>query len=310
MNLKIGYYPVLDMLLGLRQLYAVERFQPFGEVMKNIEQRMDKNEKDLLNEIGDKTNGWLEIIEVFINLTGIGMSGPEELLIALDRDNRLNNYTNLSPGEKKELSLFLRNMWIKFFSSEIAKNSKRTFEKAVEISQRIDESRLWEYLITTSDRIRRVNEDELEILIKPVHKFNVTRLDSVYVMPSVFATRKLTFWNNSTDYIFYISSELEKKEDEEPSDMLLLKTLALNDKTRLKMLRILSSGNYSVGDIAEKLNINSSTASRHFKVFKDAGFVDVFSQEGNTVYYSINKNEIKRSLNMILKYVGLEEGQQ
>jgi DNA-binding transcriptional ArsR family regulator len=73
------------------------------------------------------------------------------------------------------------------------------------------------------------------------------------------------------------------------------------------MLKILSTGNYSTADIAEKLNINSSTISRHFKLFKDAGFVDIFSQEGNSIYYSLNIKEIEQSFKMIFYYIKEEE---
>lgn len=92
-------------------------------------------------------------------------------------------------------------------------------------------------------------------------------------------------------------------EEFEPSDMMLLKCLALNDKTRLKMLRMLHNKNYSVADMAERLKVNSSTVSRHIKVFKDSGFVDIFSQEGNSIYYSLNRREIKNAFDEILNYI-------
>ena len=92
--------------------------------------------------------------------------------------------------------------------------------------------------------------------------------------------------------------------------MLLLKTMALNDRTRLKMLKILSSANYSTGNMAEILNVNSSTISRHFKLFKDAGYVDISAQEGNSIYYSLNENELKNSFNMIFDYILNKGGYQ
>jgi DNA-binding transcriptional ArsR family regulator len=93
----------------------------------------------------------------------------------------------------------------------------------------------------------------------------------------------------------------------EPSDMLLLRTLAVNDRTRLKMLKLLAERSYSTNDMAERLNMNASTVSRHFKVFKDAGFVDICSQEGNFIYYSLNLREIKSSFKGILDYIKEKE---
>jgi DNA-binding transcriptional ArsR family regulator len=92
-------------------------------------------------------------------------------------------------------------------------------------------------------------------------------------------------------------------ENIEPSDMLLLRTLAVNDRTRLKMLKLLVSRSYSTNEMAERLNVNASTVSRHFKVFKDAGFVDISSQEGNFIYYSLNIKEIRSSFKDVLNYI-------
>lgn len=39
MNTKVGYYPLFDMLLALRQLFSIERFKPYNDLMSQIEEK-------------------------------------------------------------------------------------------------------------------------------------------------------------------------------------------------------------------------------------------------------------------------------
>jgi DNA-binding transcriptional ArsR family regulator len=151
--------------------------------------------------------------------------------------------------------------------------------------------------------MEKCGENALNVHIKPEHVIQLDKMQSAIVMPSIYASRRLTFWYSGHSYLFYISLDTFSYENIEPSDMLLLKTLAVNDRTRLKMLKLMADRSYSTNEMAERLNMNASTVSRHFKVFKDAGFVDISSQEGNFIYYSLNIEEIRNSFKDVLNYI-------
>lgn len=295
LDIKLGYYPILDMCLAIRQMHSHERFRPFVESLDDIYSKIPMDIKDKIHVLGELTNGWLDTIEKLIDLTIKGMISPEEILLT-------NNNFTIETLKKETLGLF-KELWVDYFSNEVAKNNKSIFNRALDIEFDIESNGLIKYIVEASDRFQRVNDDSLKVKIKPEHIINIRQLETVIVMPSVFASRKVTFWNQGDNYIFYISMNSTQEKDIEPSDMLLLKTLALNDKTRLKMLRLLSQRSFSVGDMATKLNVNPSTVSRHFKVFKDAGYVDIFNQEGNSVYYTLNREEFKNSLQMIWQFI-------
>jgi DNA-binding transcriptional ArsR family regulator len=307
MKLKLGYYPILDTVLALRQLYCRERFKPFVSPLENIYNRISDGDKEFIDDFGDNTSGWLDIIEKLIHITLYDTVSVEELILKIHRNPEiLMNIDTLNECIHK-ITENISNLWKDYFSSEIAKNNKIIYNKVMEISQEIDTYDLIPYLLRISDRIEKKDDETLKFFIKPEHQITINEITNIIIMPSIFASRNLTFWYNGTDYLFYISINSFNQQTIEPSDMLMLKTLAFNDRTRLKILRILSSGNYSTADMAEKLSVNSSTISRHFKVFKDAGYVDIFAQEGNSIYYSLNTNEIQKSFDMILKYIMNEE---
>lgn len=66
---------------------------------------------------------------------------------------------------------------------------------------------------------------------------------------------------------------------------------ALGDETRLKMIRLLETGEHCVCEMMETFGIGQSTASHHLKILENTGLI-MARREGKFVYYRI----IPRSL--------------
>ena len=60
------------------------------------------------------------------------------------------------------------------------------------------------------------------------------------------------------------------------------------DDTRLRILNLLSSEEHTVNDIADCLELNQPTISKHLSRFRLLRLV-VDRREGNSVYYSLSK---------------------
>jgi len=297
--IKIGYYPILDTVLTIRQIFSIERFKPFCPPLENVNTRLPNEVKKAINDIAPLTQDWLDVIANLITYTEVGVTSPEELFIEASK----NPSSLFGPKGNVEMVTLLSSIYYNYCFAEMVKYSKQINEKAMEVSSISSKDELIDYILRLSDRIQMENNNYLRFNIKPdlvVHKNDIK---NIIVMPSVFSSRNLAFWYKENTFLFYAGLDSKEMTLEEPSDMLLLRTLAFNDKTRLKMLRFLTGSAHSVNQMAEKMNINPSTVSRHFKVFKDVGFVDVQSQEGNSIYYSINEDEIKKALQTIYDYV-------
>jgi hypothetical protein len=61
MDLRIGYFPVLDAALALRQSFESQRFAPFNPVMLGIHDRLGKAGRAQVDQVGDATDGWLSM---------------------------------------------------------------------------------------------------------------------------------------------------------------------------------------------------------------------------------------------------------
>lgn len=299
MKIKIGYYPILDAALLIRQIFSVERFKPYSATVEAIDSRLSSEKKEEINMTALPTQDWLDVIQNLIDLTMQGITSPEEIFIKAHKNPKC----LFGPQGKENMVSLLSDIWYNYCSTEVSRYSNQVRMKAMNISQLQTENELIDYMLGLSDRIEKVGNNTLKFNIKPDLSVKLEDIENIIVMPSVFSCRNLSFWYSGNTFLFYIAVDSKAMSLEEPSDMLLLRTLAFNDKTRLKMLKSLALSALSVNDLAEKLEVNASTVSRHFKVFKDAGFVDIQSQEGNSVYYRINEGEIKRAMETIYDYI-------
>ncbi|WBW97307.1 ArsR/SmtB family transcription factor [Oceanirhabdus sp. W0125-5] len=299
MKTKIGYYPMLDMVLAIRQIFSVERFKPFCTSLEWLDSRLSKEEKEKINTIASCTHDWLDVIKRMIDMTMDGVCSPEEMFINISK----NPECIFGENAQNFMGEMLSDIWYNHCFVEMSKYSKQISEKAMDISKRETKEELLDYILGLSDRIQREEKDTIKLNIKPKLNVHVDEIENIIVMPSVFSSRNVAFWYSENTFLFYVALDSKPMTLEEPSDMLMLRTLAFNDKTRLKMLKSLTKSALSVNDMAEKLSINASTVSRHFKVFKDVGFVDIQRQEGNSIYYGIQENEIKKSMESIYNYI-------
>ncbi len=77
---------------------------------------------------------------------------------------------------------------------------------------------------------------------------------------------------------------------------------AMSDETRLKILSILIASEMYVGEIAEKVGISPSVASRHLKLLENAGLVERV-KIGNKVLYKAARHQIESMLKEMMDYL-------
>ena len=73
---------------------------------------------------------------------------------------------------------------------------------------------------------------------------------------------------------------------------------AISDERRRTILRILSRGNMSAGDIARKFNISQPTVSNHLKILREAGLINEKKVKQNRIY-SLNREELREVIDTI-----------
>jgi hypothetical protein len=126
------------MLLAFRQLYTSERFKPFVNPMVSISGKLGTSEKDSIISIGDRTRGWLGVIESFIKLSRNGIVSPEETILAMLKQPDILINDKVPAEITGELAVFIKSMWGSYFNTETGRYGKNILEKVIGISESVE----------------------------------------------------------------------------------------------------------------------------------------------------------------------------
>lgn len=104
-------------------------------------------------------------------------------------------------------------------------------------------------------------------------------------------------------------NELNDVMYDEPSDTLDEETLfivsqtfkAISDPTRIKILHLLSQREYSVNEIAEKLEMLQPTVSHQLRFLKNLRLVR-YRRDGTTIYYTCDDNHVMDILQQTIEH--------
>jgi DNA-binding transcriptional ArsR family regulator len=78
---------------------------------------------------------------------------------------------------------------------------------------------------------------------------------------------------------------------------------ALSDPTRREVLRLLSGGEKTAGELAERFDMSKPSMSHHFAVLKEAGLIRS-RREGQQIYYSLDTTVLQDVLARIWDLLG------
>ena len=78
---------------------------------------------------------------------------------------------------------------------------------------------------------------------------------------------------------------------------------ALADPTRRSILRLLSRGEMSAGELSGHFEMTKPSMSHHFAVLKDADLIRG-RRDGQSIYYSLNTTVVQDVLNWALELGG------
>lgn len=78
---------------------------------------------------------------------------------------------------------------------------------------------------------------------------------------------------------------------------------ALSDPTRREILRLLSTGEKSAGEIADRFDMTKPSVSHHFAVLKGAGLIRS-RREGQQIFYALDTTVVEDVAARVLDLLG------
>jgi ArsR family transcriptional regulator len=80
---------------------------------------------------------------------------------------------------------------------------------------------------------------------------------------------------------------------------------ALSDPTRREILRLLSGGERTAGELAASFDMTKPSMSHHFAVLKEADLIRS-RRDGQQIYYSLNTTVLEDVLTRLWDHLGLK----
>jgi len=77
---------------------------------------------------------------------------------------------------------------------------------------------------------------------------------------------------------------------------------ALSDPTRREILRLLSRGEKTAGDLAERFDMSKPSMSHHFTVLKEADLISS-RRNGQQIWYSLNTTVAQDAISWVMDLV-------
>ena len=77
---------------------------------------------------------------------------------------------------------------------------------------------------------------------------------------------------------------------------------ALSDPTRREILRLLSHGEKTAGELAERFDMTKPSMSHHFAVLKEAGLI-ISRREGQQIWYRLNSTVAQDVIAWVMELV-------
>jgi ArsR family transcriptional regulator, arsenate/arsenite/antimonite-responsive transcriptional repressor len=84
---------------------------------------------------------------------------------------------------------------------------------------------------------------------------------------------------------------------------------ALSDPTRREILRLLSRGEKTAGELASKFDMTKPSMSHHFAVLKDAELISS-RREGQQIWYSLNTTVAQDAIAWVMDLVEHSSGKR
>jgi DNA-binding transcriptional ArsR family regulator len=82
---------------------------------------------------------------------------------------------------------------------------------------------------------------------------------------------------------------------------------ALSDPTRREVLRLLSHGERTAGELAEGFDVTKPSMSHHFSVLKEADLISS-RRDGQQIFYSLNTTVVEDIVTRIWDLFGSDRG--
>ncbi len=288
-KVKISISEAHEVLLGL-SLYIRQTHLKYLNVganwAKETQKKLTNETLNLIKDINDLTFFDLSVIlidecpyktfEKYIEwLKELKPGDIYELLSKdIDNDSDINKNFSIPNNLSFQRDIYVRvlNSWYKDYHADLKVNLVEKIQ----------------YFKTLSTKL--LNEKEPQDVVEYFTEGILVKTNSIkiiYLIPSYhFCPMSLVDTFGNKLFIMYPMNEKNNL-----SHNILLFGKTLGDKTRIEILKFLSTGIHTFTDIVKYMNMSKGTIHHHLLILRSSGFLNIYiTDDKNNFHYSIKKN--------------------
>ena len=160
---------------------------------------------------------------------------------------------------------------------------------------------------------RRVSIEQLiETVTNGISYTAEAGVEEIVLVPSVMVRPwNLLFRFGGSQYFVYpASDEAVHADSDTPPSWMTQMFKALGDEKRLKVLRHLSTGPKTLGELTEYLGLAKSTTHHHLRSLRAAGLVLYGMNDDDENSFEFRKEVLPEALRLIGQYLELDQGEK
>ena len=161
------------------------------------------------------------------------------------------------------------------------------------ISDRIAALGERDYALRAADRATSAPADVIEHATGGIRWLGEPGVRRIILAPSYFS-RPYNFLLAGPDWRFFgypVADDALEADPLAPPQSVVRLHRALGDETRLRILKLLASGDLYLTEIAQQLELSKPTIKHHLALLRAAGMVTI-TESGTVIYYSLRRQRI------------------
>ncbi len=305
-KIKVIYNPLSELALALDLLSHPQHHKLHIEWVDGVLGRFSQKEKKQLDIYKKLLDGYLNLdlhidfLKYPFDLSLQSSSCSEYLCSGKNWISTLKNET------MEQLTFFLGFIWENYIYPVVEEHYSVIREQQKIGYALLNEKGYKALFGKVNDRISFTGNNLMKIEKWIESTFESRDLESFFIELSLFAFPHLVVSDRHKEGSFWLSWDVPFQGDQiiAPGiDRISAKAFALSDKSRLRILLILSDEPMTQKELTRNMGFAKSTISRHINILMDAGFI--ISEEGErNVLLKLNRSSLDIFSGEIMSWIG------
>jgi DNA-binding transcriptional ArsR family regulator len=309
-KIKIVYNPLSELALALDLLSHPQHHKLHLNWVNAILDRFSQKEKEQLDFYKYLLDGYLNL-DLHIDFLNYPFDQTLQSSTCSEYLCFRNNWiSTLNTETMEQLTFYLGFVWESYIYPVVEEHYSAIKEQERSGNTILNEKGLQFLFRKVNDRISFTANNSMEIEKWIESTFESSDMHSFYLELSLFAFPHLVVSDRHNEGSFWLSWDVPFRDDKiiAPGiDRISLKAFALSDKSRLRILLMLSEEPMTQKELTRHMGFAKSTISRHINILLDAGLIRS-EDGGRNVLLKLDVSSLDVFSREIMSWVGKIEG--